>query len=130
MIHIWCKVLFNPQYKRLGLVVYPYAFIFEFIAPIIEFFGILFFIFLVITNQVNWSMAAILFTFTYTFAVMISTLAILWDQLTFKYYKTWWEVMKLLLMGFLEPFIYHPLIVFFAIKGYWSYLTQRTHEWG
>lgn len=130
LFYVHRKVLFNPQYKRLGLVVYPYAFIFEFIAPIIEFCGILFFIFLTSTNQVNWSMAAILFTFTYTFAVMISSLAVLWDQLTYKYYRTWWEVMKLLFMGFLEPFIYHPLIVFFAIRGYWSYLTQRQHEWG
>ena len=33
-------------------------------------------------------------------------------------------------MGLLEPFFYHPLIVFFAIKGYISFLTQRQHEWG
>lgn len=130
LFYIHRKILFNPKYKRLGLVVFPYVFIFELIAPIIEFSGILFFIFLIVTNQVNWEKFIILVGFTYIAAIMISFLTVLWDQLVFKYYKTWYEVIKLLLMAFLEPILYHPLIVFFALKGYYSYLTQKQHEWG
>jgi hypothetical protein len=33
-------------------------------------------------------------------------------------------------MAFLEPFIYHPLIMFFAIKGYFNFITGRKHVWG
>ena len=30
----------------------------------------------------------------------------------------------------LEAFIYHPLTVIFALKGYYSYLTSRDFKWG
>ena len=57
-------------------------------------------------------------------------MVILWDQITFKYYKTFREVMSLVLLTFLESFIYHPLIMYFAIRGYISFFTQKKFEWG
>jgi cellulose synthase/poly-beta-1,6-N-acetylglucosamine synthase-like glycosyltransferase len=124
------KIIFNPRYGRLGLVVFPYAFLYELLAPIIEFTGVLFYIYLIVTGQINWPFAIILIVFVYTYSVMITTLALLWDQITFKYYKTWGETIGLCLMAFLEPFIYHPLIMFFAIKGYFNFITGRKHVWG
>ena len=124
------KILFNPRFGRLGLIVFTYNFFFELLAPLIEFGGILFYIYLIITGQINWPYAIILIVFVYTFSVMITTLALLWDQLSFKYYKTWGEVIGLCLMAFLEPFLYHPLILFFALKGYFNFVTNRKHVWG
>jgi cellulose synthase/poly-beta-1,6-N-acetylglucosamine synthase-like glycosyltransferase len=124
------KIIFNPRYGRLGIIVFTYNFFYELLAPIIEFTGILFYIYLIITKQINWPFAIILIVFVYTYSVMITTMALLWDQITFKYYKTWNEVIGLCLMAFLEPFIYHPLIMFFAIKGYFNFVTGRKHVWG
>ncbi|HEU4552507.1 MAG TPA: glycosyltransferase family 2 protein [Chitinophaga sp.] len=124
------KVIFNPRYKRLGMVVLPYNLFFEFLAPIIEFTGILYYIYLIITNQINWPFATILLVFVYLYSVMITTLAIWWDQMTYRYYKTWREVMGLALMAFLEPFVYHPLIVFFALRGYYFFILGKKHTWG
>jgi cellulose synthase/poly-beta-1,6-N-acetylglucosamine synthase-like glycosyltransferase len=124
------KIIGNPRYGRMGLIVFPYNFLYELLAPIIEFTGILFYIYLIVTGQINWPFAIILIVFVYTYSVMITTLALLWDQITFKYYKTWGETIGLCLMAFLEPFIYHPLIMFFAIKGYFNFITGRAHVWG
>ena len=124
------KIIGNPRYGRLGMIVYIYNFLFELLAPIIEFTGILFYIYLIITGQINWPFAIILIVFVYTYSVAITTMALLWDQVTFKYYKTWKEVIGLCLMAFLEPFVYHPLIVFFSIKGYFNFITGRKHVWG
>lgn len=124
------KIIFNPRYGRLGLIVFPYNLFFEFLAPIIEFLGILYYIYIICTNQINWPFAKILLLFVYTYSVMITTLAILWDQLTYRYYKSWREVLGICLMAFLEPIIYHPLIVFFALKGYFNFATNRKHSWG
>jgi len=124
------KVIFNPRFGRLGLIVFPYNMMFELFAPLIEFIGILVYIYLIITNQINWGYAIILIIFVYTYSVMITTLALLWDQITFKYYKTWGEVMGLCLMAFLEPVFYHPLILFFSLKGYFNFITGRKHVWG
>lgn len=124
------KLLFNPNYGRLGLIVMPYNFLFELLAPIIEFLGILYYIYIIFMNQVNWPYAIILLVFVYTYAIMISTLSILWDQLTHHTYKTWREVVILCLTAFFEMLVYHPLIVFYAIKGYYNFLANRKHTWG
>lgn len=124
------KILFNPTYKKMGLVVYPYAFIFEFLAPIIEFIGILTFIFLIITNQVNWDMAGIIFLYSYTFAIMISILIIILDQIVFSYYETYKDILRLIVAAILEPIFYHPLIVFYGIRGYITYLRSKELSWG
>ncbi len=124
------KILFNPRYGRMGLIVFPYHFFYELFAPVIEFLGILFYVYLILTNQINWPYAIILIVFVYTYSVMITTLALLWDQITFKYYTTWGETIGLCLMAFLEPFIYHPLIVWFALRGYWDFVLGRKHVWG
>jgi cellulose synthase/poly-beta-1,6-N-acetylglucosamine synthase-like glycosyltransferase len=124
------KILFNPSYKKLGLITFPFIFIFEFLAPIIEVFGILFSIFLIVFGYVNWSFAPLILLYSYTFSVMISTVVIIWDQMTFKYYETSKEVWTLFVTALIEPFTYHPMILFFSLKGYYSYITSRELTWG
>ncbi len=124
------KMLFNPAYGRVGLIVFPYNFFFELLAPVVEFLGIIYYLFLIYFGLVNWPYAIILLIFVYTYSVMISSLSVLWDQLTFQYYKTWKDVIRVIAMVFVEMIIYHPLIVVFSLRGYWFQLTNRKHSWG
>lgn len=130
LMSIHRKVIFNPRYGKLGWVVMPYNLFFEFLAPVIEFCGILFYIYQAVRGEINWHYALILLLGVYLYSVMITTLAICWDQLTHRYYKTWGEVIGLALIAFLEPFIYHPLIVFFALRGYYFFLIGKKSSWG
>jgi hypothetical protein len=50
--------------------------------------------------------------------------------MVFKHYQKVSEVLRVILAGFLEPFIYHPLILFFAIKGYFNFYLGRELQWG
>jgi hypothetical protein len=50
--------------------------------------------------------------------------------MTFKYYDTTREVLSLFLTAFIEPIIYHPLIMFFSLKGYFSFITSQELAWG
>ncbi len=124
------KMFFNPRYGIVGMVMFPYNFIFEFMAPVIEFLGIIYYILLIIFGQVNWPYAIILLIFVYTYSIMISTIAVLWDHLTSKYYKDWMDVVRVASMVFIEMILYHPLIVIFALRGYIFFLTNRKHSWG
>lgn len=124
------KVLFNPKYKRLGLIVFPYNFFFELLAPIIEVLGIIFYICIIILGLVNWQTAIILLIFVYVYLVFISIVAVLWDQFVFKQYKNWKVVFNLTLMAFIEPLIYHPIVLFSCLKGYLYQLVGRKHSWG
>lgn len=123
-------ILFNPKYKRLGLIVFPYNFLFELLAPIIEVLGIIFYICIIILGIVNWPTAIILLIFVYTYSVFISIVSVLWDQFVFKQYKDWKEVLGLTLMAFIEPITYHPIMLFSILKGYVLQLLGRKHSWG
>jgi hypothetical protein len=57
-------------------------------------------------------------------------MVILWDQITFKYYRSFSDIFRLLLVAFLEPIYYHLISIFFSVRGYISYFTQKTFEWG
>ncbi|MBN9295788.1 MAG: glycosyltransferase family 2 protein [Filimonas sp.] len=124
------KMLFNPRYGRMGLIVFPYNFFFELLAPIIEFLGVIYYIVLICLGMINWHFAILLLIFVYTYSIMISTTAILWDQITFRYYKSWKEVASLCVMPFYEMILYHPMIMVFALRGYYYFLTGKKHTWG
>ena len=40
------------------------------------------------------------------------------------------DIPKFLLLAFFEPFIYHPFIVFFSIRGYFNYIINKRAVWG
>lgn len=130
LIFAHSKMLLNPRYGRMGLIVAPYNFFFELVAPFIEALGVLYYILLAVLGLINWPFAIILLIFVFTYAIMITTVAILWDQITFKYYRSWTEVLGLCIMPFFEMFIYHPLIVIFSIQGTIQFITNKKHSWG
>jgi len=124
------KVFLNPRYKNLGMVVFPYNFFFEFLAPIVELIGIIYVVVLACLGMINWPYALLILAFAYSYSVLMSTIAILWDQLTFRSYRTWREAIALCLMPFFETFFYHPLVLFCAIRGYIYYMIGKRQVWG
>jgi biofilm PGA synthesis N-glycosyltransferase PgaC len=106
----------NPKYGRLGMLGYPYWFFFEWMAPLIAFSGFIYTIYLIIMNALNWPFYLLLFIFVYTFAVSLSTWAVLFEEITFHKYKKKRDVLKLLSVALFEPFIY-PIHTYFAIRG-------------
>lgn len=124
------KMLFNPKYGRAGLITFPYNFFFELLAPLVEITGIIYYIYLIVSGGVNYQYALLLLLFVYSYSIMITTLAILWDQLAFRHYKSWKEVLLLCSTSLLEFIFYHPLIVVFSLRGYYYFLTGKKHSWG
>ena len=75
-------------------------------------------------------MAAYIFFYSYSFGILIGTLVILFDNFVQKQYQTFGETIRLWLLTFIEPFLYHPLLVFFSLKGYFNFFTSKKMEWG
>jgi cellulose synthase/poly-beta-1,6-N-acetylglucosamine synthase-like glycosyltransferase len=122
-------MFFNPRYGVLGMLSYPYWFFFEFLAPIIEFFGAIFVVILSILGLMNWTFFLALFLFVYTFAVLYSSFAILMEVMTYNQYKKRREIFGLLLVAMIEPFVFHPFVVWSAIKGNID-LIRKKKAWG
>lgn len=124
------KAFFNPKYKVFGMLSFPYWVFFEWLAPLLEFGGILYYVYLILTNQITWVYAIVLLLFIYSFSVMITIISILWDELMGMKYEKKREVFKLCLAAIVEPFAYHPLSLFFSLRGNWFFFARKKLHWG
>lgn len=128
-LRIHQKLFLNPNYGILGLLSYPYWFFFELLAPIIEFGGMACFIILAIMGLVNWPYFLALTAFILIFGWLFSVFAILMEVATFNQYKKRGEVGKLIFTAMLEPFIFHPFVVWSSIRGIID-LVRKNTSWG
>ncbi len=124
------KIFFNRKYGFMGMVSHPYWVFYEWLAPIIEVIGIIYFILLAVFGVPNWSFFYIMVFFVYFFAITFSTYAILFDHLAYNRYKKRRMIIKLILTSWVEPVLYHPLIVYWAIRGNIDYFIKKKKAWG
>jgi cellulose synthase/poly-beta-1,6-N-acetylglucosamine synthase-like glycosyltransferase len=122
-------IFLNPRYGLLGMVSYPYWYIFEFLAPIIEFIGLIFFFVFAYLGLVQWGTFFILLGCILSFGFLYSVFAVLIEVLTYNQYKGKNDIFKLFIAAFLEPFVFHPFIVWSAIRGNLDFLRKK-NTWG
>lgn len=123
------RMFFNPNYHLLGMLSYPFWFFFEFLAPVIEFTGMVTLVILAIFNRVDWSYFWSLLLFIVSFGYLYSTFAVLMEIVTYCQYKRYRDILKLLLMAFIEPFFFHPFVVWAGLKGDLD-IYRNKKEWG
>jgi poly-beta-1,6-N-acetyl-D-glucosamine synthase len=128
-LYLHRKLFLNPKYGKFSFFGYTYWLFFEWLAPIIEFLGLLYFIVLVILGQVNWSFFILLFVFVYTFSVCLSIYAVLFEELTYHKYQRRRDVLKMAFTSFFEPFFFHPMNMVLAIKANFDYFSGK-RSWG
>jgi len=124
------KMFFNRKYGILGLLSYPYWFFFEFLAPIIEFTGWVFFFVYAMMGMIDWYFFFLLLIFIVCFGYLFSAFSILIETFTFRQYKEKRDIPKLLTAVLLEPFIFHLYIVGAAIRGILRVMLKETAGWG
>ena len=124
------KMIFNPKYKQHGLLTIPYMLIFELLAPVIEMIGLFALIYLAFTGGVNWNTAIFIFGAVFTFNILVSFAVMLYDWLIGCSFKHMGSYARLMFASIFEPFIYHPLIVFFSLTCYFNYIINKKAKWG
>lgn len=123
------KLMFNPRYRKLGMVSLPYWFFFEFLGPLVEFSGyIIFFIFLVL-GIISWPFFFILLALVLSTGVLFSVYAIWVDSVSHQVYNKRKDFSALITTAFLEPFYFHPLVVKAGVSGFIDYF-KKSHSWG
>ena len=108
----------------------PHYFLFEFFVPILEVLGLIVLALDIIFFSVNYEFLLIVSVFVYFFYTTITLISIYLDQLLYKQYASISELSTLILMVFLEPFLYHPINVYASLKGYIHFLTNKEKKWG
>ena len=123
-------MFFNSKYGRLGLLSYPYWFFYEWMAPIMEFFGFFTVVAFYYLGILNWNFFIAISVTVYIFSVMFSFYAILWDVYSYNEYKRTRDILVLMFCALVEPIFFHPIVVYAAIRGNYKKLFGIKSGWG
>ena len=123
------NIFFNPKYGLMGMLSYPFWLFFEWLAPLIEFAGMAFMILLLALGKINFPNSLSLFVAIYAFAFLVSMTALLGEEFSYYQYKRKRDIMKLVLIALIEPIVFHPRVVWWAILGNLDLLKGKK-AWG
>jgi cellulose synthase/poly-beta-1,6-N-acetylglucosamine synthase-like glycosyltransferase len=115
-------MLFRPRYGRIGCFALPYLWLFELFAPVVEIVGIITIVLAACLGVLSREFALQFLLFGYAFATVISIGSVLQEEITYKRYNDWQDVMRLVTYCFLEHFPYRQLHMIWRLQGLWQYL--------
>jgi len=123
------RMLLNPRYGVLGLLVMPYYVIFEGIGPIIELLGYVLTILAVAFQLIDWRFAWLLFLAAVVYGAMISLASIILEEVSFRRYPRLSDLLWLAFYGVLENFGYRQLSTWWRVRGVFRFL-KGERGWG
>jgi cellulose synthase/poly-beta-1,6-N-acetylglucosamine synthase-like glycosyltransferase len=115
-------MLFRPRYGRIGTLALPYLWLFELLAPVIEITGFASILLAAALGALSWNFSLQFLLFGYGFATVISLGSVVQEELTYRRYNNWQDVVRLVSYCFLEHFPYRQLHVFWRLQGLLQYL--------
>lgn len=128
-IRLHKDLFFNPNYGWLGMLVFPYYTFFEVLGPFIEISGYVVFIISYLLGIVPLNFAVAFFMAAFLYGVVLSTLSVCLEELSFKKYTKVRHLLILLVASILENFGYRQMTTFWRFKGFIEYYTGK-RDWG
>lgn len=122
-------MLLNPKYGAIGLLAYPYFFVFEMLGPIIEFFGYISFFVTLALGKASIVYVSAFFTVAFLLGIALSVSAVGLDELSFRRYKKLSDLMRLFVLAIVENFGYRQFLTFYRFKGIISAIRHKK-GWG
>ena len=123
------KLFFNPKYKYLGFIGYPYFFFFEMLGPVVEFAGYIFVVVSFLFNWISSYFAIIFFLVLVLYGIIISTFSVLLEELTYSKYPKPTHLIQLFFIATVENFGYRQMTVFWRFLGTIEYIFGK-RNWG
>lgn len=125
------NMFFNPKYGVVGMVSFPYWVIYEWMTPIVELFGIVFLIILLILNLYSMKIIMLVLLFVITFSFLFSNTAIFIEAYTYYKYRGVKYMFLAFLFIILEMFVYQPSNLYFSLSGNYDYFFKKNKKgWG
>jgi cellulose synthase/poly-beta-1,6-N-acetylglucosamine synthase-like glycosyltransferase len=123
-------MLFNPRYGRVGLVAIPYYWAFELIAPLLELVGLVLVVLGFALGVVNTSYALMFLAVAYGYAILVTLVAMVVEELTFHKYTRWRDLAAILVASVLENAGYRQVTAWWRLEGWWASLRGKKQVWG
>jgi cellulose synthase/poly-beta-1,6-N-acetylglucosamine synthase-like glycosyltransferase len=120
-------IIFNPRYGRLGLVTWAGMFLFEFLAPIIEFAGWIIIPYAAFVGALNIQVMVAMLVLAYGMGLVNSGVSLLLDE-SFGFHNSWRDTRRLVFASLIENFGYRQLTVIWRIRAILG--GRSTKGWG
>jgi cellulose synthase/poly-beta-1,6-N-acetylglucosamine synthase-like glycosyltransferase len=123
------RMLFNPRYGAVGMFAFPYFAVFELIGPFIETAGYLVAILSFVLGLLDTPFFLLFLAVSVLYGIFLSVAAILLEEVSFRRYPGWVDLVKLFTYGVLENFGYRQLLSAMKVKAFWD-AVRRRRAWG
>ncbi len=123
------KMLFRPQFGRIGSVAMPYFILFELLGPTIECLGYTLFVLALILGIVSLPFALVFFAVSLTYSLVLSFVVILMEERAFRRYPGWRDLTRLTFCAVVENIGYRQLLAVVRMRS-WYTLARRKQHWG
>ena len=123
------RMLFNPKFGVIGMVVLPYFLLFETMGPFVETLGYVSVPLAWVLGLLNSQFFVLFFVLAVAFGVFLSVAAILLEEISYRRYPSWEDLWKLLSCAVLENFGFRQLLALFKIQAFWEFL-RGLRRWG
>ena len=123
------SLIFNRRGGAVSWVAIPFYMIFELFGPIVEVLGYVFIIVSAVMGWLAWPEALLFLGLAIGLGVMLSTSAIMLEELSFHMYPKFRQLCVLYSIAILENFGFRQLTAFWRLQGLIRWLRGGKHEW-
>jgi len=123
-------MLFNPRYKHIGMFVMPFFFFFELFAPFIQIISYVYLVFILTMPAIfNLTFIYLFLAVTIIYSMIISLISIIAEEIAFKSYSSFNDILVLSCYSFIENLGYRQIHSWWQIKGLIDFL-KGDKNWG
>src|SRR3989449_3394814 len=122
-------MLLNPRYGRVGLLAMPFFAFGEMLAPVIEVLGYIITAAGLAFGLVNVSFALLFILVAWGYGMLLSIWAVVLEEVSFRRYRRFIDLFRLLLFASLENFGYRQMTVWWRLKAFVN-VAKGVHVWG
>jgi cellulose synthase/poly-beta-1,6-N-acetylglucosamine synthase-like glycosyltransferase len=123
------RMLFNPRYGAVGMFGLPYFALFELIGPFVETAGYVVVVLSFLFGLLDAPFFMMFVAVSVLYGIFLSVAAILLEEISFRRYPGWVDLVKLFTYGVLENFGYRQLLSAMKVKAFWDTIRRR-RAWG
>jgi len=122
-------MLFNPRYGRVGFLAMPFFAFGEMLAPVVELLGYVITVAGLAFGLVNVSFALLFVLVAWGYGMLLSIWAVVLEEVSFRRYRRFGDMFRLLLFASLENLGYRQLTVWWRLKAF-ANVFKGVHVWG
>jgi cellulose synthase/poly-beta-1,6-N-acetylglucosamine synthase-like glycosyltransferase len=124
------EMLLNPRFGVVGMFAFPYFTLFEMFGPLVETLGYLLTIVGLMFNIISGAVAILFFTVSIGLGILLSTSAVLLDELTPCRFPHWKHTLTLFGAAVLENFGFRQFLTLCRAQGLWDAVRGKKTSWG